>query len=214
MDKELLLVSDIIQRFSKEKVSLKSLRDRNRQDAATLVYSTLGRNLTSKGNYELSPEHELISNVQKGKLRLHLPTSPQGYFEYSFDSAGHLLCSKRVYTDDLQHSEQDEDHFLLNWNEEVSIYGLFSRCANGEPPCTRLTAYIRKEQVIRCKISIDTSFFPFGFSLQYYVYAENSSLQMISEYQFIPVAKGQSLPQHMIKKIHQTDYYFIYREMK
>lgn len=214
MDKELLLISDIIQWFSKKMPSLKSLRYRNNCNAKTIVYSTLGKNQTTKGNYELSPERRMVSNMQKGILQPHVPTSSRGYFEYFFDDADNLLCSKRVYADGLQHFEQDEDHFLQNWNEEVSIYGLFSYCANCEPACNWITVYIRRDQFIESRISIDASNFPFCFSLQYYVYAEDTLLRMISEYQFIPVTKGQSFPEHMVRRINQVDYFFIYREIK
>lgn len=121
MDKELLLISDIIQWFSKEMPSLKKLRDQNSHDTKTTIYSTLGKNLTSKGNYEISPEHRLISNMQKGVIHPHAPKAARGYFEYFFDKADNLLCSKRVYADGLRQFEQDEDHLLQNWSKDVSI---------------------------------------------------------------------------------------------
>lgn len=214
MDKELLLISEIIQWLSEKMPSLEKLRIQNIRDTSTMMYSTLGKNLTSKGNCELSPEHRLISNVQKGKLRSFAPKAARGYFEYFLDKVDNLLCSKRVYADGLRQYEQDEDHFLQKWNEEVSIYGLFSRCANCEPTCDWLTVYVRKDQVLSSRISINTNCQPFSFNLQYYTYAKDSILQMISEYQFIPVTKGQFVPAHMIRTVGKTDYSFIYREIR
>lgn len=184
MDKELQVVSEIMEWFRNSSPSLEELQQRNIVNASQVRYSTLGKNYSSKGCYEFAYEYELCLNVKPGKMLKKKPSRDSGYIECYLDDNDRLLCAKRL---EIQYNEPttEEDHYLIDWNESTFVYGLSYQ----KQPINNITIYFAEGQQIYAKAVVGImntaiDHFEYYFELYYFYYRDDGKMQKIALYSF------------------------------
>lgn len=182
MDKELQLIDDVLRYYDHHSISMEDLRDKNILGAKQHLFSTHGKNMTTKGCFEPVKEDQWISNVRIAKVLKRKPTSPAGYFEYYLDENQQLLCAR---DNNIEYGRLmiSEDHHILDWDEDTKIYGYSTNGRSFE----LLTIYTKNNgDPVRITISLsgDAQFDPESFIIIYV----HPAKQCVVEYSHYPVS--------------------------
>lgn len=213
MDKELGVISEIMQWLEQRPLSLEELRQKNIQSASQVCYSTLGHCVTTKGCFEMANEYWLCRNERYGHFLTKKPSKLSCHYTYYLDDNKKLLCAIRT---DKQCGAfvTNEDHHLIDWNEHTIVYGSTFR----EQPIDQYsyyTIYMFDNQRVYAKVMISLT----SIDLYYFFYTDEGEYNKMYKYSFYTTTfyktqLKQPVSQHKVKMINGTAYTYDYLEYR
>jgi len=206
MEKELYIISAVLQWLDNCSITLESLRQKNVEGASQICYSSLGNCITTKGCLEMADEYWKCRNLRYGHFLNQKPSKLSCHFTYYLDNNRKLLCAVKTYKEAGAYVT-NEDHHLIDWDEHTIVYG-FTFKQQPIDHCTNYTIYMFDDERVYAKALISYSY----IWLTYFFYTDTGEIKKLYQYSFYKRTSKKPIPEHQIKMINGSAYTYNYTE--